>query len=50
LEEEVPPSLVNEYRWIFGLSVTEMEIVHGAYRRDNPNCKSLMPNQYSMGA
>ena len=38
---EVPQSLVQDYRWIFGLSVTEMEIVHGAYRKDNPNCKFL---------
>ena len=37
--EDVPQSLVTDYRWIFGLSVTEMEIVHGAYRKDNPNCK-----------
>ena len=35
---EVSPALVEEYRWIFGLSITEMEIVHGAYRHDNPNC------------
>ena len=36
---ELPSNLVDEYRWVFGLSVTEMEIVHGAYRKDNPNCK-----------
>ena len=36
--DDVPHSLVQDYRWIFGLSVTEMEIVHGAYRKDNPNC------------
>ncbi|XP_071840216.1 TPR repeat-containing protein DDB_G0287407-like [Apostichopus japonicus] len=34
---EVPRGLVKDYRWIFGLSVTEMEIMHGAYRKDNPN-------------
>lgn len=34
---EVPRTLVKDYRWIFGLSVTEMEIMHGAYRKDNPN-------------
>ena len=39
LPSEVPQTLVDEYRWIFGLSVTEMEIVHGAYRKDNPNCE-----------
>ncbi|XP_072035865.1 TPR repeat-containing protein DDB_G0287407-like isoform X2 [Amphiura filiformis] len=35
---EVPMSLAKEYRWVNGLSVTEMEIMHGAYRIDNPNC------------
>ncbi|XP_022107201.1 telomerase protein component 1-like isoform X2 [Acanthaster planci] len=34
---EVPESLQQEYRWIHGLSVTEMEIMHGAYRKDNYN-------------
>ncbi len=40
---DVPQNLVDEYRWVFGLSMTEMEIVHGAYRKDNPNCKSAQP-------
>ncbi|CAH1244024.1 TEP1 [Branchiostoma lanceolatum] len=35
--EDVPQAIVDEYRWIFGLSITEMEIMHAAYRRDNPN-------------
>ena len=39
---ELPNNLVDEYRWVYGLSVTEMEIVHGAYRKDNPNCKPLI--------
>ncbi|XP_077982009.1 telomerase protein component 1-like [Glandiceps talaboti] len=39
---EVPQALVSEYRWIQGLSVTEMEIMHGAYRIDNPNSLFLM--------
>ena len=49
LEDEVPGNLVDEYRWIFGLSVTEMEIVHGAYRKDNPNCElfTLSPVRYN---
>ncbi|XP_071785835.1 telomerase protein component 1-like [Asterias amurensis] len=34
---EVPPSIRSDYRWIQGLSVTEMEIMHGAYRKDNFN-------------
>ena len=41
LQNEVPGTVVDEYRWIFGLSMTEMEIVHGAYRKDNPNCKEI---------
>ena len=36
---EVPPSIRSDYRWIQGLSVTEMEIMHGAYRKDNFNCE-----------
>ncbi|XP_013381321.1 TPR repeat-containing protein DDB_G0287407 [Lingula anatina] len=40
--EEVPEHLVDEYEWIFKLSVTEMEIVHGAYRKKNPNALFLV--------
>ncbi|XP_070563916.1 TPR repeat-containing protein DDB_G0287407-like [Ptychodera flava] len=39
---EVPSSLAKEYKWINGLSVTEMEIMHGAYRIDNPNSLFLI--------
>lgn len=35
--DQVPLSIKDEYKWIEGLSVTEMEILHGAYRVDNPN-------------
>ncbi|XP_033641295.1 telomerase protein component 1-like [Asterias rubens] len=35
--DDVPETIVQEYRWVHGLSVTEMEILHGAYRIDNPN-------------
>lgn len=35
--DEIPEALREEYKWIEGLSVTEMEIMHGAYRCDNPN-------------
>ncbi|XP_033637129.1 telomerase protein component 1-like [Asterias rubens] len=41
---DVPESLAREYRWIPGLSVTEMEILHGAYRTDNPNSVFLIRN------
>ncbi len=27
----------DSYNWIHGLSMTEMEILHAAYRKDNPN-------------
>jgi len=36
-DNEVPEAVKSSYRWIEGLSVTEMEIMHGAYRKDNPN-------------
>ncbi|KAJ8026575.1 Telomerase protein component 1 [Holothuria leucospilota] len=36
---DISASLAKEYRWVQGLSVTEMEILHGAYRSDNPNCE-----------
>jgi len=36
-DEEVPEAVKSTYKWIEGLSVTEMEIMHGAYRKDNPN-------------
>ena len=35
--EEVPEAVREQYKWVDGLSVTEMEIMHGAYRNDNPN-------------
>ena len=41
--DEIPGSLKEEYKWIEGLSVTEMEIMHAAYRNDNPNCKYILP-------
>ncbi|XP_071495043.1 telomerase protein component 1-like [Diadema antillarum] len=41
---DVPESLSKEYRWIHGLSVTEMEILHGAYRIDNPNSVFMIRN------
>ncbi|XP_070560675.1 TPR repeat-containing protein DDB_G0287407-like [Ptychodera flava] len=34
---KVPSNLGKKYQWVNGLSVTEMEIMHGAYRNDNPN-------------
>ena len=37
LASEVPDAVKDQYKWVEGLSVTEMEIMHGAYRKDNPN-------------
>ena len=34
---DVPDYLAKEYGWIFGASITEMEIIHGAFRGANPN-------------
>ncbi|XP_071785038.1 telomerase protein component 1-like isoform X1 [Asterias amurensis] len=36
-QNEIPESIATDYRWVNGLSVTEMEIMHGAYRKDNIN-------------
>ncbi|XP_038068590.1 telomerase protein component 1-like isoform X1 [Patiria miniata] len=36
-QSEVPESIAADYRCVHGLSVTEMEIMHGAYRKDNFN-------------
>ena len=35
--EDLSRNLAAQYGWIYGLSVTEMEIVHGAFRKFNPN-------------
>lgn len=35
--EEFSLNLASQYGWVYGLSVTEMEIVHGAMRKLNPN-------------
>ena len=33
----MPGAIRDQHKWIEGLSVTEMEIIHAAYRNDNPN-------------
>ncbi|XP_028414822.1 telomerase protein component 1-like isoform X3 [Dendronephthya gigantea] len=35
-------NLAAQYGWVYGLSVTEMEIVHGAFRKCNPNALFLI--------
>ena len=37
MKEELTDEIISEFDLIIGLSVTEMEIVHAAYRQDNPN-------------
>jgi len=34
---EISENVMKDYSFIYGLSVTEMEIMHAAYRLDNPN-------------
>lgn len=39
-------NLAVQYGWVYGLSLTEMEIVHGAFRKCNPNgtdCNRIFP-------
>lgn len=40
--EDFSNNLASQYGWVYGLSVTEMEIVHGAFRRLNPNALFLI--------
>ena len=42
VKNEIPEAVQEEYKWVEGLSVTEMEIMHGAYRKDNPNGRQSM--------
>ena len=35
--EDFSANLASQYGWVYGLTVTEMEIVHGAFRKLNPN-------------
>jgi len=37
LEDEISNDVRKRYNFLYGLSVTEMEIMHAAYRLDNPN-------------
>lgn len=33
----MPDSVANEYEWVSDVSITHMEILHGAFRATNPN-------------
>jgi len=35
--DELSDEVKTSYNFVYGLSVTEMEIMHAAYRVDNPN-------------
>ena len=39
---DLTDSLTAQYGWVFGLSVTQMEIVYGAFRKLNPNGKQIL--------
>ncbi|KAK3703596.1 hypothetical protein QZH41_019138, partial [Actinostola sp. cb2023] len=34
---DIPQEIQDQYRWIFPVSITHMEILHAAYRTKNPN-------------
>lgn len=51
--DTVPESVINQYSWVNGASVTLMEILHGAVRDFNPNALFLIRDplfQYSIEA
>ena len=35
--DQVPLSMAEHYGWVEGVSMLEMEIMHAAYRSNNPN-------------
>jgi len=39
---DLPQHLTETYRWIDGASITLMEFIHGAFRRNNPNAFFLI--------
>ncbi|KAM4707080.1 telomerase protein component 1-like [Discoglossus pictus] len=39
---EVPQDVIEQFHWVPGMSVTGMEIIHGAYRTSNPNAAFCM--------
>ncbi|XP_047125381.1 TPR repeat-containing protein DDB_G0287407 isoform X1 [Hydra vulgaris] len=40
--DEFSYNLALQYGWVYGLTVTEMEIVHGAFRKLNPNALFML--------
>lgn len=39
--DQVPLSILDQYNWVPGMSLLEMEIVHAAYKTNNPNGKQI---------
>ena len=46
--DDLSRNLAAQYGWVYGLSVTEMEIVHGAFRKLNPNGELSLKDQSSL--
>ncbi|MEE6511697.1 hypothetical protein FKM82_018376 [Ascaphus truei] len=46
----VPQELVDQYRWVPDMSVTGMEILHGAYRICNPNASFCLRDPAFLGS
>ncbi|XP_072019125.1 telomerase protein component 1-like [Amphiura filiformis] len=36
-QDDVPPDVADRYQWVPNVSITHMEILHGAFRAENPN-------------
>eukprot|EP00042_Codosiga_hollandica_P046616 m.492081 g.492081 ORF g.492081 m.492081 type:complete len:1245 (+) comp57275_c0_seq1:82-3816(+) len=47
--QDVPTSVRSEFHWIPNLSITHMEIFHGALRCDNPNACFFLRNGEFLG-
>jgi len=41
MDNKAVGEILDHYQLVLGLSVTEMEIVHAAYRIDNPNGRTF---------
>jgi hypothetical protein len=35
--KDIPQDIQDQYNWVFPASITHMEILHAAYRSNNPN-------------
>eukprot|EP00730_Choanoeca_flexa_P006177 TRINITY_DN12099_c1_g1_i8.p1 TRINITY_DN12099_c1_g1~~TRINITY_DN12099_c1_g1_i8.p1 ORF type:complete len:1039 (+),score=199.76 TRINITY_DN12099_c1_g1_i8:48-3164(+) len=43
--DELPLSVAQDYSWPQGISITHMEVLHGAYRTRNPNAAFFVRSQ-----